>query len=160
MRRSLPYARLISVVSLFSLVHTPRPLLAQSSPRPGAQVALRDSLLALDRRWGQAYVHGDSAFVAGFVAEDWRGWFDDHADNKASVLAAVRSGAPHLLEDIVDQATVRIFGQMAVIQARERNHVRDASGEHWETRHITDVLVHRAEGWVVIASHDSRIPNP
>jgi len=105
-------------------------------------------------------VHEDSAFVAGFVADDWRGWFDDHADNKASVLAAVRSGAPHSLEDIVDQATVRVFGQVAVIQARERNHVPDASGGHWVTRHITDVFVHRPEGWVVVASHDSRIPNP
>jgi len=98
--------------------------------------------------------------VAGFVADDWRGWFDDHADNKASVLTAVRTGAPRLLEDIVDQATVRIFGEMAVIQARERNRVPDATGGHWETRHITDVFVHRAGGWVVIASHDSRIPTP
>ena len=105
-------------------------------------------------------MHGDSVFVAGLVAEDWQGWFDDHADNKASVLAAVRSGAPPLLEDIVDQATVRIFGEMAVIQARERNRVPDATGGHWETRHITDVFIRRPEGWVIVASHDSRIPNP
>jgi len=160
MRKALVFSRSIAILSSIALLPTLRPLAAQSSVQPRAQAALRDSLLALDRRWGQAYVHGDSVFVAGLVAEDWQGWFDDHADNKASVLAAVRSGAPRLLEDIVDQATVRIFGEMAVIQARERNRVPDATGGHWETRHITDVFIRRPEGWVIIASHDSRIPNP
>jgi hypothetical protein len=160
MRRSLPYSRSIGILCLLALLPASRPLSAQLAARPGAQAQLRDSLLALDRRWGQAYVHRDSAFVAGFVAGDWRGWFDDHADNKASAMAAVLSDAPHSLEDIVDQATVRVFGQVAVIQARERNRVPHGNGEHWVTRHITDVLVHRPEGWVVVASHDSRIPNP
>lgn len=160
MRRSLTFARAIAVLSLFALIPASRPLSAQPAAGPRAQAGLRDSLLALDRRWGQAYVHGDSAFVAGFVAEDWRGWFDDHAENKAAVLAAVRRDASYLLEDIVDQATVRVFGEMAVIQARERNRSPGVGGGHWVTRHITDVLVHRAEGWVVVASHDSRIPNP
>jgi len=160
MHRLVAYARSIMVVSLFALVPTFRPLFAQSAAPSGVAAELRDSLLALDRRWGQAYVHADSAFVSGFVADDWHGWFDDHADSKASVLAAVGSSAPHTLEDIVDHAMVRIFGQMAVIQARERNRVADAHGGHWVTRHITDVFVHRPEGWVVVASHDSRIPNP
>lgn len=160
MHRLLTYARSITVLSLFTLFPTLRPLSAQSAAPSAAPAGLQDSLLALDRRWGQAYVHPDSAFVSGFVADDWHGWFDDHADNKASVLAAVGSSTPHSLEDIVDQATVRIFGQMAVIEARERNRVADAHGDHWVTRHITDVFIHRPDGWVVVASHDSRIPNP
>ena len=159
MRRLLTYACSIAVLCLFAFVPLPQSLSARPAARPRDQAGLRDSLLALDRRWGQAYVHEDTAFVARFVADDWEGWFDDYADNKASVLLAI-SGAPHILEDIVDQATVRVFGQTAVIQARERNRVLDAGGGHWETRHITDVLVHRPEGWVVVASHDSRIPNP
>jgi len=160
MRRSPTYSRSLAFLFLLPLLPAPRPLSAQPAARPEAQAQLRDSLLALVRRWGQAYVHEDTAFVAGFVAEDWQGWFEDHADNKASVMAAARSGTPHSLENIVDQATVHVFGQAAVLQARESNRVSDASGGHWVTRHITDVLVHRPEGWVVVASHDSRIPNP
>jgi hypothetical protein len=160
MNRLLTFARVAAVLSSFALVPTLRPLFAQSAAPSEAPAGLADSLLALDRRWGQAYVRTDSAFVSGFVADDWHGWFDDHAENKASVLAAVGSSTPHILEDIVDQPTVRIFGQMAVIQARERNRVPDAHGDHWVTRHITDVFIHRRNGWVVVASHDSRIPNP
>ena len=160
MHRLLTCARSMIVLSFFTLAPTLRPLSAQSTAPSGAPTGLRDSLLALDRRWGQAYVQVDSSFVFGFVADDWHGWFDDHAEDKASVLAAVGSSAPRILEDIVDQATVRIFGQMAVIQARERNRVADAHGGHWVTRHITDVFIHRLNGWVVVASHDSRISNP
>jgi len=72
----------------------------------------------------------------------------------------MRAGSHRLLEDIVDQATVRIFGSTAVIQARERGRYADSSGEHWVTHHITDVFIHRDGRWVVIASHDSLIPNP
>ena len=160
MHRLLTCARSMTVLALLAFAPATRPLSAQSVAPARAQVGLRDSLLALDRRWGQAYVHRNTAFVAAFVADDWRGWFDDHADNKASALASAGSSSPPILEDIVDHAIVRIFGQMAVIQARERNRVPDANGGHWVTRHITDVIVHRPEGWVVVASHDSRIPNP
>ena len=96
MRGSLSYARSITILALCALLPMARSVSARYSARPGARAGIRDSLLALDRRWGQAYVHEDSAFVASFVAEDWRGWFDDHADNKASVLAAVRNGAPRI----------------------------------------------------------------
>lgn len=160
MHRLLTYARLAAVLFLFALVPTLRPLSAQSATLSEAPAGLQDSLLALDRRWGQAYVRTDSAFVSDFVADDWHGWMDDHAENKASVLAAVGSSAAHILEDIVDQATVHIFGEVAVIQARERNRVPDAHRDHWVTRHITDVFIHRRNKWVVVASHDSRIPNP
>jgi len=138
-------------------------LIAGASAAPLiAQSAIQDSLLALDRRWGQAFVNGhDSVFVAGLLADDWIGWFDEAPTTRAESMAELRTGAPRLLEDIVDEATVRVFGDAAVIQARERNRVRDPNGgEHWETRHITDVFVHRGGRWVIVASHDSRIPNP
>ena len=136
------------------------PVRAQTPPAAPAPGAVADSLLELVRRWGQAYVLGDRAFAEAFIAEDWVGWLDDHADDKASALAGVRTGPARVSENIVDQATVRIFGTTAVIQARERNRVRDSAGGHWVTRHITDVLVQREGRWVVVASHDSRIPNP
>jgi len=143
---------------LFALMSGVARLHAQSSPRA---TALADSLLRLDQKWGQAYVIGDSAFVDAFVADDWIGWFDDHRTDKPSALRELRSGAPRLLADSVDRATVRIFGDMAVVQARERNRVPDSSrAGHWETRHITDVLIRRHGRWQVLASHDSRIPNP
>jgi hypothetical protein len=123
--------------------------------------ATADSLLELDRRWGQSYVKGDSAFVAGFLGSDWMGWFDDEPQVKNTALAEVGTGAPRLAADSIDHATVRLFsGSVAVVQARELNQVAGANGSHWEARHITDILINRDGRWVVVASHDSRIPYP
>lgn len=160
MRSRMSRSLLCRIVLLCGLLCPGVGSLSAQARKPSPTTSgLADSLLALDRRWGQAYVTGDSAFVAGLLADDWIGWFDDHQENKASALAQVGTHAPRLLEDIVDQATIQVFGTTAVIQARERNRVRDAKGSHWETRHITDIFMERNERWVVVASHDSRIPN-
>ena len=152
MRRGLAILFLLPVLPSFI------PVAAQSSKR---STTLGDSLLALDRRWGQAYVIGDSAFVAELLAEDWIGWIDDRQQTKAAALAELRTDAPRLLEDIVDQASVRVFGSTAIVQARERSRVPDSKRTgHWETRRITDVFINRQGRWMIVASHDSRIPNP
>lgn len=150
LRWSVLLAHLIASVLLF-----PQRLPSQS--RDAA--ALADTILQLDRAWGQAYVHGDSLFVQRMLAPDWVGWFDDHEASRESELSDFRTGSNRLLEDVVDRANVRFFGNTAVVQARERNRVPDASGSHWESRHITDVFVRRGTRWVVVASHDSRIPD-
>jgi hypothetical protein len=127
-----------------------------SEPRPGT---IEASLLAMDREWGHAYLTGDASVLERVLAPDWIGWFETQPSTRESEIASLRSG--HLLlEDIVDEATVRVFGETAVIQARERGRVADASGSHWVTHHITDVFVRRDGRWTIVASHDSLIPNP
>jgi len=157
MRRTMKCAL---VAGMLILGAAGAPAAGQAPPLAQART-LGDSLLALDRQWGQSYVTGDSVFVAGLLADDWIGWFDDAQQDKAAALGDLRTGAPRLLDDILDEATVRVFGTTAVIQARERNRVADGTPTgHWETRHITDVFVLRHGRWVIVASHDSRIPNP
>jgi hypothetical protein len=136
-----------------------RSLPAQAGQAASAPRTVADSLLELDREWGQAYVRSDTAVVRRIVAPDWIGWFETEASTRDAELASLRTGGHRLLEDIVDRATVRVFGGTAVIQARERGRVRDATGEHWVTHHITDVFVRRNGRWMVVASHDSLIPN-
>lgn len=143
-------------VVAFTAVGAPQAL----AQRPAASITIADSLLELDREWGRSYVTGDSAFVDRLLAPDWIGWYDDHLVDKKIALGEIRAGSPRLLEDVVEEATVRVFGSSAVIQARERVRVPDEHGAHWETRHITDVFLLRDGRWYVIASHDSVIPNP
>ena len=132
---------------------------AQTAKTGPGRTSVADTILKLDQAWGQAFVTGDSAFVKTLLAPDWIGWFDDAESTREESLAQFRAG-DRLLEDIVDHARVRVFGTIAVVQARERNRVKDPKGDHWETRHITDVFERRNGRWVVVASHDSRIPNP
>ena len=146
-------------VTLFAAGFAGAAAAQQAKAGPG-RTSVSDSILKLDQAWGQSYVTGDSNFVKSLLAPDWIGWFDEAESTKATTMAQFRAG-DRSLEDIVDNARVRMFGpSIAVVQARERNRVKDGKGSHWETRHITDVFERRDGRWVVVASHDSRIPNP
>jgi hypothetical protein len=53
-----------------------------------------------------------------------------------------------------------MYGDTAVVQARERVRFRDETGEHWLTWHITDIWVRRSNQSRVVASHTSTLSNP
>lgn len=118
------------------------------------------TVLELDRAWGQAYVRGDIDYVDRILSPDWRGWTDHKGSDKATELAEFRAGHSKSLENIIDNTRVRVYGDAAVVEGRERVRYRDGSGEHWLTWHIADVFIRRGDSWQVVASHQSTIPNP
>ena len=132
---------------------------AQTAASGHASEDVAATVLKLDREWGQAYVKGDIDFVDRILAPDWRGWTDHEGSDKASELEEFRAGHSKSLENVIDSARVRVYGDTAVVEARERVRYRDNSGEHWLTWHITDVFVRRGERWQVVTSHGSTLPN-
>jgi Domain of unknown function (DUF4440) len=117
-------------------------------------------ILEIERAWGQAYVKGQLDVISQTLAPDWRGWLDESGWDRAAELAQFKAGRNRSLENIIDQARVRIYGDTAVVEARERVRVADESGDHWITWHITDVFVRDAEKWQVVATHESTIHKP
>ncbi len=130
------------------------------SPSTPAPQSVEAEVLELDRAWGQAYVKGDIDVIDRTLAPDWRGWLDAEGSDKATELAEFKAGKNRSLENIIDNARVRLYGNTAVVEARERIRSRDETGEHWLTWHITDVFVKQGGQWQVVASHGSTIPNP
>ena len=129
-------------------------------PSTPASQSVEAKVLELDRAWGQAYVKGDIDVIDRTLAPDWRGWLDTEGSDKATELAEFKAGKNRSLENIIDNAHVRVYGNTAVVEARERVRFRDEKGEHWLTWHITDVFVEQGGQWQVVASHGSTIPNP
>jgi ketosteroid isomerase-like protein len=129
----------------------------QSTPTQQRDAA---KILEIDRAWGQAYVKGEIDVIDRTLAPDWRGWLDTSGSDKAMELAEFTAGKNRSLENIIDNARVRVYGNTAVVEARERVRLRDETGEHWVTWHITDVFVKQDNQWQVVASHGSTIPNP
>jgi CubicO group peptidase (beta-lactamase class C family)/ketosteroid isomerase-like protein len=125
-----------------------------------ASQSVEAKVLELDRAWGQAYVKGDIDVIDRTLAPDWRGWLDTEGSDKATELAEFRAGKNRSLENIIDNSHVRVYGNTAIVEARERVRFRDETGEHWLTWHITDVFVKQVGQWQVVASHGSTIPNP
>ncbi|HTT20360.1 MAG TPA: nuclear transport factor 2 family protein [Candidatus Sulfotelmatobacter sp.] len=127
---------------------------------PPARHSVEAKVLELDRAWGQAYLKGDIDVIDRTLAPDWRGWLDTEGSDKATELAEFKAGKNRSLENIIDNARVRVYGDTAVVEARERIRFRDETGEHWLTWHITDVFLKQSGQWQVVASHGSTIPNP
>lgn len=117
-------------------------------------------VLALDRAWGQAYVGGDVAFVERLLAPDWQGWLDGELTDRATEIAALRAGHRQSDWNSIDEPRVRVYGDTAVVEARERVRYHDADGEHAVAWQITDVFVRRHGVWQVVATHESSIPAP
>jgi Mg/Co/Ni transporter MgtE len=137
----------------------PATVLRAGSSTPAAH-SVEAQVLEIDRAWGQAYVKGDVDVIDHTPAPDWRGWLDTEGSDKATELAEFNAGKNRSLENIIDNARVRVYRDTAVVEARERVRFRDESGEHWRTWHITDVFVKHDDRWQVVVSHGSTIPNP
>ena len=140
--------------------HPPLAAAAQESDQSSKSHSVEAEVLELDRAWGQAYVKGDIDVIDRTLAPDWRGWLDIEGSDKSTELAEFKAGKNRSLENIIDNARVRVYGNTAVVEARERVRFRDEKGEHWLTWHITDVFVEQGGRWQVVASHGSTIPNP
>ena len=135
-------------------------VVAQNPGPVYAPQSVEAKILEIDRAWGQAYVKGQIDVIDRTLAPDWRGWLDAEGSDKATELAEFKAGKNRSLENIIDNARVRVYGDTAVVEARERVRFRDQTGEHWVTWHITDVFVEHDGQWQVVASHGSTIPNP
>jgi len=99
------------------------------------------TLLRLERAWGQAYVRGQIEVMDHLLAPEWTGWHDTTGTDRAKELAEFRAGKNRSLENIIDNARVLVYGDTAIVEARERIRSRDEKGEHWTTQHIPDVFV-------------------
>ena len=121
--------------------------------------AAAKTVLALDRKWGQAYITGDVDFVDSLLATDWQGQFDGKINTRANELAELRAGRSQSAENTIDDARVRVYGDTAIVVAHEQVKYRDEGGEHTLNWRITDVFVREHSRWLVVVSHGSTMSN-
>ena len=78
------------------------------SPSTPATHSVEAKVLELDRAWGQAYVKGDIDVIDRTLAPDWRSRTDTGSSDKATELAEFKAGKNRSLENIIDNAHVRV----------------------------------------------------
>ena len=62
------------------------------------------------------------------------------------------------MSSVVDQLAVRVYGDTAVVTGRTTATV-DGDALQQATLRFTDVFVRRESGWLVVASHATRLPS-
>jgi ketosteroid isomerase-like protein len=119
---------------------------------------LADELIHIEREWGQAMVRNDADAIGRFMADDWTiVGPDGSVADKASYLDLVRTGA--LTHDVMDfdDATVRVYGDAAVVTARGTSGGTYRGQPFREVERVTDVYVRRNGRWLCVHTHLSRI---
>jgi uncharacterized protein (TIGR02246 family) len=125
---------------------------AGASPAQG-EAAARREIEAGERAWGQAFVRGDVATVQRLLADDFVGVSPGgETYGKAQMLDELRT-APHETSDRIDGLSVRLYGDTAIAQARER--VVGPPPELKPSQTVfTDTWIRRAGRWRIVAAED------
>ncbi|MET0291498.1 MAG: nuclear transport factor 2 family protein [Steroidobacteraceae bacterium] len=122
--------------------------------------ASRKAVLEADQRRIEALVAGDLATLDALTADDYT-----HVETngglrtKAEFFALLARGDVRFVRWTIDENTVRLFGDVAVVTGRYRNVVRTADGEQPEKRaRHQRVWVRRDGAWRNVAHQATRLP--
>src|SRR4029450_12284729 len=98
----------------------------------------------------------DCAGWGALIADDWSvTHIDAQVITKAEALEMCRTGPS--VSSAVDQLRVRVYGDTAIVTARNKATVSGSTPQVVVLR-FTDVFVRREGRWVVGASHATRVP--
>jgi ketosteroid isomerase-like protein len=137
------------------------PVLAVAQAQPSSEVAKKPSsevakILALEKRWTDAYKYRDISILSSLLAEDFVITVEDGSTYGKSGYIT-HSADPSVHVEIAEQAAVkvRIHGNTAIVTGGY--HEKGSSkGKPYEYRdRFTDVLMKVNSNWQVIASHYS-----
>src|SRR5579863_6485594 len=89
--------------------------------------SVQQTLMQMERDWGQAAAKNDTATVDKFVADDWVGIdFQGKSITKAEAMTDMKSGASTTQSYEIGPMKVRVLGNTAVVtgSTRRRAHTR------------------------------------
>jgi ketosteroid isomerase-like protein len=120
--------------------------------------SVQQTLMQMERDWGQAAAKNDAAAVGKFVADDWVGIdFEGKSITKAEAMADMKSGASTTQSYEIGPMKVRELGNTAVVTGSDTEKStykgKDSSGKYvW-----TDVWVMRDGRWQAVASQSVKV---
>ena len=120
--------------------------------------SVQQTLMQMERDWGQAAAKNDTAAVDKFVADDWVGIdFEGKSVTKAEAMADMKSGASTTQSYEIGPMKVRELGNTAVVTGSDTEKStykgKDSSGKYvW-----TDVWVMRDGRWQAVASQSVKV---
>jgi len=119
---------------------------------------LTEEVTRLNRRWMEAYVRRDTAFLEQYLADDYVSTFPDGTVlDKQGEIESLKSGDIALTEMTPSEMNVRTYDGAAVITGRSTIKAnvkgKKVSGEY----RFTDVWIKQDNHWRAVASQVTRI---
>jgi ketosteroid isomerase-like protein len=117
-------------------------------------------LIQLERDWDAAFLRNDVAFVDRVLAAEFMGTYSDgvRGDRKQE-LENVRSFNQQIDSSSLDEFTVQVHGETAIVWFRRRL-IGPSKGQTLTVTHrYLDVFVKRDGRWQCVATQSVRLPN-
>ena len=115
-------------------------------------------VLAVDEARRLAVLHGDVGALDSLTAEDATiFWGDGTADDKASMLALLRSGRLRYAQLDYEKTQVRLYGQTAVVTGQARVKAQSQNERLSYLVRVTRVYVRQQGRWRLVASQTTRV---
>lgn len=118
---------------------------------PARQATVEQHVRQLSDEWVKAILRGDAPTLERVMADDFYFTYPLEGDDKAQFIADVTSGDLKVEHISREQVSVRVFGQTAVLTARDSAtwlyHGRELSGQY----KIISVFVERDGRWQMCA---------
>lgn len=128
-----------------------------ATPASASHRAIADTLIQLERAWGQAYIDRDAKTLDRLRSPDWyyvgpTGTITTRAQSDAEFA----SGTTTFVAFNIYDPHVRVYGNTAVLNAWERIILADADGnESTLLLRFTDVWVRQDGRWQAVITHSS-----
>lgn len=146
------------------LLVAPSSLLAQPRPRatpppPAPPLTGEQQVVGLERTWSRAIVRHDIETIAQLLDEEYvRTSPDGRIHSKPEAILEFGRDPDKYTASTFDDAKVRIFGEVAVVQAAGIDRGTGADGKPFTRRYrYTDIWVRRGTVWKCVASHSSEV---
>lgn len=162
--RLVPMPRRPVLVALLVPLLVPWPGWAQAKPRtaaldpPRPAASLEVQVLQQERSWSRAILRHDIETISDLLADDFiRTSPDGRVHNKAEAILEFDRDKDKYTASTFDDAKVRIYGDVAIVQAAGVDRGSEAeSGKPFVRRYrYTDIWVRRNGVWKCVATHSS-----
>lgn len=122
--------------------------------------SVEQELIKLENEWMEAAFKHDIASIeklSRMMADELIMTFDGSNLTKAQILEFVKSRKEELLSFVMDEWNVRVYGDVAVVMARNTYKMRSAGKETTDKIRFTDTWIKREGRWQCVAAHNSTI---
>jgi uncharacterized protein (TIGR02246 family) len=143
--------RIVLAVSLIVLVFGVA-VLAQTQTQ-----SVEQELIKLETEWVDAVVKHDATTVGKMLADEFTLTFDGAVYTKAELLEYIKSYEEELTSLVTDEWKVRVYGDAAVVTARNTRKVNLEGKEVTSQDRFTDTWIKRDGRWQCVAAHNSTI---
>jgi len=119
-------------------------------------------LMKMEREWDDTAVTKNASVLERILADDWTYWdTESHFKTKSQMIAELKASTEECEPMALDDLSVRVYGNAAVVTGREAGNCRDVKAGSTQNFHqrFTDVFIKRNGRWQCVATHESPIPD-